>query len=60
MDEKTKKLLMSLIEVSRDNSFDICFCLEILKQNKEVAKLYEKAKEMFEEQKKQNIEKEGE
>ena len=50
MDEKTQQLLISLIETVRENSFDICFCLEILKQDPNVAKLYEISKAKFDEQ----------
>ena len=51
MDEKTAKALLDIIETLRDMSFDINFCLEILKQDKKIADIYEKCLKQYEEQK---------
>ena len=51
MDEKTAKALLDIIETLRDMSFDINFCLEILKQDKKIADFYEKCLKQYEEQK---------
>ena len=59
MDETTAKLLIDLIEGLREVTFDANFCLEILKQDKEIEKFYEKCKKKFDEQKTQ-MEKEEE
>ena len=50
MDEKTQQLLIDLIKTVRENSFDIRFCLEVLKQDLNAAKLYEISKAKFDEQ----------
>lgn len=50
MGAKQADLLVRLIETVRELSFDVNFCLEILKQDEDIAKFYEKCKKRFEEQ----------
>lgn len=51
MDEKTAKILVELIEDLREITFDVNFCLAILKEDEEIAKFYERCKQRFDEQK---------
>jgi hypothetical protein len=51
MDEKTTKILIDLIEGLREITFDVNFCLAILKEDEEIAKFYDKCKKRFDEQK---------
>ena len=51
MTEAEQKVLINLIESFRDLTFDVNFCLAILKEDDNIAKLYKKCKEKFEAQK---------
>ena len=50
MNEKTAKILVNLIEEIRELTFDVNFCLEVLKQDEDIANLYKKCKQRFDEQ----------
>lgn len=50
MDEKTAKIFVDLINGMRELSFDVNFCLAVLKEDEEINKFYEKCKKRFEEE----------
>ena len=49
MDKITAEHMVKLIEEIRDLSFDVNFCLEILKQDEEIAHFYDRCKKRFDE-----------
>lgn len=50
MKEKLNELIISLNDSIRELSFDVNFCLEILKQDKDIAEFYDRCKKRFDEQ----------
>lgn len=50
MEEKFLELINNLTDTIRELSFDVNFCLAILKEDKDIEKFYDRCKKRFEEQ----------
>jgi hypothetical protein len=50
MEEKFLELINNLTDTIRDLSFDVNFCLALLKEDEEIAKFYDRCKKRYDEQ----------